>query len=84
MIALLKGMSVKGFFNFCAIKDLTISTAETGASATAAAGPELGGGGGAAAAGAEAGEEEEGVCALDVGVWPAAGAAASSSTGSTS
>ena len=77
LIALLSGISVKGFFNFCAIRDLTMSTAETGASATAAAGPELEGGG-AAATGAEVAVEE----GADVGVGSVA--AASSSTGSTS
>ena len=53
-----------------------MSTAETGASATAAAGPELGGG--AATIGAEVAVEE----GADVGVGSVA--AASSSTGSTS
>ena len=83
LIALLRGISVKGFFNFCAMRDLRISTAETGASATAAAGPEFAGGGGAAAAGAEAGVEE-GTEGVDAGIPLVAGVAGSSSTGSTS
>ena len=79
LIALLSGMSAKGFFSFCATSVRRMSTACTGASATAAAGPALAGGGADTAVGAADG----------VGPLEEAGAAdvagvASSSTGSTS
>ena len=81
LIALLRGMSASGFFSFCAIRDLTMSTAWTGASDTAATGPELVGEGGTGAAGAEDFGGADGEAALGS---PEAGAASSSTTGSTS
>ena len=59
-----------------------MSTAETGASATAAAGPELDGGEGADATDAELGADCDKGC--DAAELSAAGAVGSSSTGSTS
>ena len=82
-MALLNGISPNGFFNFCAINDRTISTAGTGTSGTAAAGPAFEAGE-AELVGIEGAVAVAGAGASSEGFSPPGPDDGSSSTGSTS